>query len=150
VMDRPTSEAIRFNIGSMARVKRRMRRSRPTITRGMLMLSRRLARSRFTLLYSTLLIFSSSFSVLVLRLADSSSSCAGFQLPRCRLRLFVGGPSSSRVVALSSDDGLQVFLGCLPGSRRSRTLPPVVLRGGRSPSPRGLRWARLSSNRTRK
>src|ERR1019366_9324558 len=101
-MERPTSEAIRFNIGSMVRVKRRMRRSRPTMTRGMLMLSRRLARSRLTLVNSTLLIFSSSFSVFNSSLADSSSSCAvsNSSLPACASSL--AALSSSRVVALSS------------------------------------------------
>ena len=111
MIDRPTSEAIRFNMGSMARVKRRMRRSRPTITSGMLMLSRRLVRSRLTLLNSRLLIFSSSFSVFNSSLADSSSSCAvsSSSLPACASSF--AARSSSRVDALILDDRLQILFG---------------------------------------
>ena len=148
MIDRPTSEAIRFNMGSMARVKRRMRRSRPTITSGMLMLSRRLARSRLTLLNSTLLVFSSSFRVFSSSLADSNSSCAvsSSSLPACASSF--AARSSSRVLALSSTIDCRYSL-VATSSRCSRALPPLSSIAGLRIA-LGPPFGSASSNRTRK
>ena len=75
-IDRPMSESMRFSIGSIDCVKRRMFRSFPTMTRGTLMLVSTFERSLFTSVKATLRVFSSSFSVFSSSLVDCSSSFA--------------------------------------------------------------------------
>jgi len=79
---------------SMARVKRRMRRSRPTIPAGMLMLSRDLS-DPVDWLNSRLLSFSFHWRVFSSSLADSSSSWAvsSSSLPAAPLRCRFSSPA---------------------------------------------------------
>ena len=111
------------------------------------MLSRRLARSRLTLMNSTLLILSSSFSVFNSSLTDSSSSCAvsSSSLPACAPSL--EARSSSRCGCMILDDDCRYSLVARVPAATVRWIVVLQVRVGAILGPAFLP---ASSNSTRK
>ena len=101
-IDRPTSESMRFSMGSMACVKRRIFRSFPTMTNGTVMPVSTFDRSLFTSISATLRVSQFLVHRVQFFVGRLELFFGGFQFLVARLGLFVGGLEFLRGASCSS------------------------------------------------